>query len=258
MKKSVELSIMAGVLVVSLSIAYYLVIALPQKETARKEQQKQEQARNVLDAFAQSYSGFSVQRNETSIDSVVPIIDTSTDENGKETGEKNYFTYLAGAVNSKQTNASRKSNAEQALLSYNSFNQKLMDDFWKSIDKLDSSTSRLVEAANKINNEEYRSTAIEVTKYARQIQQNYESLRLKYVERFEVQIEFLEKLVENDGNLPSLGITFLKSSGGKVTKISEDVKSLNEEISKISQKMNDTYLSLKGRAGLKDYPNSNN
>lgn len=41
--KAVKISIIAGSLVVALSIAYYLVIFLPQKEKTRIEQQKQEQ-----------------------------------------------------------------------------------------------------------------------------------------------------------------------------------------------------------------------
>ncbi len=41
--KAVKVSIIAGALIVALSIAYYLVAFLPQKEKARVEQQKQEQ-----------------------------------------------------------------------------------------------------------------------------------------------------------------------------------------------------------------------
>ena len=41
--KAVKVSIIAGALIVALSIAYYLVIFMPQKEKARVEQQKQEQ-----------------------------------------------------------------------------------------------------------------------------------------------------------------------------------------------------------------------
>jgi hypothetical protein len=41
--KAVKISIIIGALVVALSVAYYLVIFLPQKEKARVEQQKQEQ-----------------------------------------------------------------------------------------------------------------------------------------------------------------------------------------------------------------------
>ena len=43
MDKAVKISIIAGVLIVSLSIAYYLVIFLPKKEAMRIELQKQEQ-----------------------------------------------------------------------------------------------------------------------------------------------------------------------------------------------------------------------
>jgi len=41
--KAVKVSIIAGALIIALSIAYYLVIFMPQKEKARIEQQKQEQ-----------------------------------------------------------------------------------------------------------------------------------------------------------------------------------------------------------------------
>ena len=41
--KTVKISIIAGALIMALSIAYYLVIFMPQKEKARVEQQKQEQ-----------------------------------------------------------------------------------------------------------------------------------------------------------------------------------------------------------------------
>lgn len=41
--KAVKISIIAGALIIALSIAYYLVIFMPQKEKARVEQQKQEQ-----------------------------------------------------------------------------------------------------------------------------------------------------------------------------------------------------------------------
>lgn len=41
--KAVKVSIIVGVLIMALSIAYYLVIFMPQKEKARVEQQKQEQ-----------------------------------------------------------------------------------------------------------------------------------------------------------------------------------------------------------------------
>lgn len=209
---------------------------------------------NSVNAFAQSYSDFRDQQYDTFIYSYVPIVDTSVDENGKATGDENYFTYLAGAVDTKQTNAFRKSNAEQALSSYNSRQQKAMDTFSEHIGKLDSATSKLVETANKINNDEYRATAIEVTKYARQIQQDYESLRLKYFERFNLQTKLLDELVKNGGDIFSLGIT-LKDGGTKIPKINEDIQSLTGEVDKTSQKMNDVYSSLKGRAGLKDYPN---
>lgn len=41
--KAVKISIIAGALIITLSIAYYLVVFMPQKEKARVEQQKQEQ-----------------------------------------------------------------------------------------------------------------------------------------------------------------------------------------------------------------------
>ncbi|OGI19666.1 MAG: hypothetical protein A3J06_03980 [Candidatus Moranbacteria bacterium RIFCSPLOWO2_02_FULL_48_19] len=41
--KAVKISIIVGALIVALSVAYYLVIFLPQKEKVRVEQQKQEQ-----------------------------------------------------------------------------------------------------------------------------------------------------------------------------------------------------------------------
>lgn len=204
---------------------------------------------NGVNAFAQSYSDFRDQQYDTHIYSYVPVIDASS-----ETGEENYFTYLARAVDTKQTNNFRKSNAEQALSSYDSLNQKTMDTFSEHIGGLDSATSRLVEVANKINNDEYRTTAIEITKYARQIQQDYESLRLKYVERFNLQTNVLDKLVKNGGDIFSLGTT-LKDGGTKIPKINEDIQSLIGDANKTSQKMNDVYASLKGRAGLKNYPN---
>lgn len=211
-------------------------------------------ASNSVKAFAQSYSNFRDQQYDTFIYSYVPVVDTSVDENGKATGDENYFTYLVGAVDTKQTNTFRKNNAEQALSAYNSRNQKAMDTFSENIVKLDSATSKLVETANKINNDEYRTIAIEITKYARQIQQDYESLRLKYVERFNLQTKLLDELVKNGGGIFSLGTT-LKDGGTKIPKINEDIQNLTEDADKTSQKMNDVYFSLKGRAGLKDYPN---
>ena len=41
--KAVKISIIAGALIVALSVAYYLVVFMPQKEKARVEQVKQEQ-----------------------------------------------------------------------------------------------------------------------------------------------------------------------------------------------------------------------
>ena len=41
--KAVKISVIIGALIVALSLAYYLVIFMPQKEKARVEQQKQEQ-----------------------------------------------------------------------------------------------------------------------------------------------------------------------------------------------------------------------
>lgn len=202
-----------------------------------------------LTVFAERYSNFRDQQYDTYIYSYVPVIDASS-----ETGEKNYFTYLAGAVDTEQTNSFRKNNAEQALSSYNSLNQKAMDNFSEHISALDSATSQLVEAANGISDDEYRNTATEITKYAREIQQNYESLRLKYVERFNLQTKFLEELVDNEGDIFSLGLT-LQDGGTKIPKLGEDIQNLTQETDKISQKMDDLYFSLKGRAGLKDYPN---
>jgi hypothetical protein len=45
MDKAVKISIIAGVLIVALSIAYYLVLFLPRKERARVEQQQQQEAK---------------------------------------------------------------------------------------------------------------------------------------------------------------------------------------------------------------------
>lgn len=202
-----------------------------------------------LNAFAESYANFRDQQYDTYIYSYVPVVDASS-----ETGEENYFTYLAKAVDTKQTSSFRKSNAEQALSVYKYMNQKAMDTLSEHIGMLDSAASRLVESANKINNDEYRTTASEITRYTREIQQNYESLRLKYVERFNLQIKLLEELVDNGGDIFSLGIT-LKDGGTKIPKIGEEIKNLTEQTDKTSQKMDDAYFSLKGRADLKDYPN---
>lgn len=204
---------------------------------------------NNINLFVHSYSDFRDQQYDAYIYSYVPVIDASS-----ETKEENYFTYLDKAVDTKQTNNFRKSNAEQALSIYGSINQKAMDTFSERIGRLDSATSRLVEDANKINNDKYRTDAIEITKYARQIQQNYESLRLKYVERFNLQTKLLEELVSNGGDIFILGI-ILKDGATKIPKINDDISSLTEETNKISQKMDDLYFSLKGRADLKDYPN---
>lgn len=202
-----------------------------------------------VNEFAQSYSDFRDQQFDTYIYSAIPVVDAS-----REMGEENYFTYLARALDTKQTNNFRKSNAEQALFAYETLNQKAMDSFSEHIGGLDSSTSRLVESANKIDNDEYRTTAIEITKYSRQIQQNYESLWLKYVERFNLQTKILEELVSNGGDIFALGIT-LKDGGTKIPQIVEGIQVLTEETDKTSQKMDDLYFSLKGRARLEDYPN---
>jgi len=202
-----------------------------------------------LNAFAESYASFRDQQYNTYIYSYVPVVDASS-----ETGEENYFTYLAKAVDTKQTNSFRKSNAEQALSVYKSMNQKAMDTFSEHISILDSATSQLVESANKIDKDEYRATATDITKYAREIQQNYESLRLKYVKRFNLQIKLLEELVDSGGDIFSLGTT-LKDGGTKIPKIGEEIQSLTEQTDKNSKKMDDAFFSLKGRAGLKDYPN---
>lgn len=202
-----------------------------------------------LNVFAESYANFRDQQYDTYIYSYVPVINASS-----ETEEENYFTYLAKAVDTKQTNNFRKSNAEQALSSYKSINQKAMDTFSEHIGVLNSATSRLVETANEIDNDEYRTTATEITKYAREIQQNYESLRLKYVERFNLQTKLLEELVDNGGDIFLLSTT-LKDGGAKIPEIGEEIQSLTGQTDKTSQKMDDFYFSLKGRAGLKNYPN---
>lgn len=202
-----------------------------------------------LDAFARGYSDFKNQQYDTSIYSYVPIVDGHS-----ETGEENYFTYLARAVDTKQSNNFRKVNAEQALAAYNSMNREAIDIFSERIGKLDSAASQLVEAANTIDKHEHRATAVEVAKQARQIQQNYRDLLLKYVERFNLQTKLLGELVNNGGDIFALGNT-LKDGGTKIPKIGEDIESLMEETEKVSQKMDDLYSSLKGRTGIKDYPN---
>lgn len=204
-----------------------------------------------LDIFAQSYANFRDQEYETQIGSYVPIIDASSELN-----EENYFTYMAKAFDTQQSNSFRNTNAQQALTSYESKTQIYMDGFANDIGKLNSATSLLVETANTIKDESYRNIAVEITQNARQIQQKYEGLRLKYIERFSLQTDTLEALIDNEGNIyASVPLDKLKKAGVKVPILNEEIEDSIKEINEISQKMDDFYFSLKGRAGLKDYTN---
>jgi hypothetical protein len=54
--KAVKVSIIAGALIIALSLAYYLVIFLPQKEKARVEELKQGQAMQIEEKEARAAS----------------------------------------------------------------------------------------------------------------------------------------------------------------------------------------------------------
>lgn len=202
-----------------------------------------------LDLFAKSYAAYRDQQYDTFIYSYVPVVDASS-----ETGEDNYFTYLSNAIDSTQTNNYRATNAELALSEYDSRNRVAMDTFSNYISKLDDYASELVVTSNQIKTSEYRDDAVKVAKLAREIEQNYSKQRLKYIERFRLQRDLLEGLVNNGGNMLALRTT-LEKGGTKIPLINEDISVITKEIESKSQEMNDLYLSIKGRSNLADYPN---
>lgn len=204
-----------------------------------------------LDTFAQSYADFRNQEYKTQTVSFVLIVDASS-----ELGKENYFTHMAKALDTQQSNSFRNKNAQQALDLYKSNTQLYINDFAENIGKLNSATLILIEASNRVKNGGYRNTAIKIAQYARQVQQDYETLRLKYAERFNLQTNFLKTLVNNGGDIYApVSISKLKNAGTKVPILSEEIQNLIEETNKISQKMDDLYFSLKGKAGIKNYPN---
>ena len=174
---------------------------------------------------------------------------------GESLGKENYDTYMAKAGDTQQSNSFRADNAQRALDSYKTI-QLDINGFANSIGKLNSAELLLIENANAIKNHNYIEPAIKIAQYAREIQLDYESLRLKYVERFNLQTDLLQTLVNNKGNIYSPPVlTKLKNAGARVPIIASEVKSLIEKIDKTSQEMSDSYFSLKGKSGLADYPN---
>lgn len=200
-----------------------------------------------LDIFAQSYSNYRSQQYETNIGSILPIADSSITKD-----DNDYFTYLSRALDATKSSAARKVMAQTAVINYEATNQKMMDDFAGETSDLGAATSKLVEVANRIKNDEYRDIAIEIGKDARQLQQGYEELRKNYAERFSLQLALLKEIIANEGALRNTST--LRDGAAKIPKINEDSNKITKNIEITSQKMSDLYASLKGRAELKDYP----
>lgn len=204
------------------------------------------QEKNNLNDFANKYKDYVNQEYDTAVSYYVSVVDGSD-----VTGKDNYFTYLSYALDLQQTNNYRKDNAQKAIDFYDTWTKNWMDKFNQNVSTLDVKTTKLIESSNKISDTASLETALEISKYAREIQKNYYDLYLKRQEVFEIQVNILKKMAENNGDI----VTTMFQTNQEITKkskLDDEVARINSDIVSNKGKMNDLYAALKGKNNLED------
>jgi len=120
--------------------------------------------------------------------------------------------------------------------------------FAENVSKMDSSIGNLIEIANKINNEQSRLKAIEISKHAREMEEAYSSLHTLYGRRFDLQISVLNELISLNGDLST--IVSFKRGAGEITSLVNESDVKWRQAAKAWNDTKDSFSSLKGMSNL--------
>ena len=235
-------------------------VAKPTERTEKREQSFADEPN--LESFSLAFTRFRDAKHDLDVSDYLLMADFKTLTAGLKdlTGEEGYRSstvccfpdFLPKAVDLKQTNEYRKTNAQRALAVYNKMIRTVLDDFNRGIGVLDEAVFSLFETAGSIRNHEYRDEALAIAQQARDVHQKYEKMRELIGDGFDTRIDLLQKVVASEGVVP---VRDLMEGAPEVARLNEEIDDgLRPEIRGLIQSSLDRFHALKGRTNMKTFP----
>jgi hypothetical protein len=166
--------------------------------------------------------------------------------------ESEYWQLLPEATDVRATNRDRARLAGVAMETYRRETAPLMTVSMRAFGSMDSSITALIEAANRIKNQEARARAVETAQRAREMQTALGRFVAVAQRRFEMQIALLQDLVSGDGAISAIDVSSFRADEAMRLKNESDEKW--REVTGSWRKTKDAFAALKGRFDLKSYP----
>jgi hypothetical protein len=228
------------VTVLSVSLSLFLLIPLTGCLYAWRD-------RESLNKFAMSYVTFRKAVGDPDGSEILAwVIELDQSERTDGSNGTSYRRHFAGALDSTATNRVRADSARQAVEDHVSM--KLMEDFDRRNEAVDEKSLFLIEAANAIRSEGYRSQAAAIAETARKMQHTFDALREDYVDLYDLQLVLLNTIAKENGDLgKALPLVQQKLSDQKrlKTEIDKLLKDEQEEL----QRVQEQYAAFKGTTG---------
>jgi hypothetical protein len=199
----------------------------------------------ALDRFSRAYTEF-LDNVETPYDLMSYV--------GEDNDPAGYWTLFTSAFDLSLTDSGRLVAAESAIATYDKFMPKTLDAAADEVEKLDKEVQRLFETANAIHNQDYRDTAVQVAKYAREAQTSVASMQALVDRRTRLQRQTLSDVVSVNGSLVRvLNTPTMRARADETIKINRELQD-PARTSPALQNLKDTFSALKGKTNLKVYP----
>jgi hypothetical protein len=203
--------------------------------------------RESLNRFATAYVEFRRAVNDSEIVSWVIALDQSERTDG--TSGTSYRRYFAGSLDVNVSNRDRAEAARLAVDYHDRKGREIMDDFDRRNAAMDQKSLALVEAANAIPNEGYKLQAVALATSARKNQHTLEALRENYVSTYDLQVELLNAIAKQDGNLGRVFKLMQEKLPDKQRLEAEGEKLRKDEQGSLQQ-LQEQYAAFKGLTGV--------
>jgi hypothetical protein len=202
-----------------------------------------------LDRLSHAFTSFLDRYFDTEVSSFVPLIGDNPNNP--------YWDRLEAALNMKATNALRARAASECITAYDTRVSPWMDQFSEATGKLDAAVLELIESANSIHDQEWRTASLVIAKSAREAQINFAAIHELASKRFELQMKIMHGLIDNGGDIMMLFQSDARGSeenSREIARISKDIDARRAGLATAKQSARDAFSALKGKTGLREHP----
>ena len=193
----------------------------------------------ALNEFSRAYSGFHSRAEEVNTCARMPL-----------DNEGHFWTALKEAVDTSTSDADRVDAATAAIGAYRTDVVPMMAVCASFVQSMDTSVGTLIEAANRIKNDQLRFEAVGIAKHSRALQVAFSLLLPLYQQRLEMTTNMLNDELRAKG-VPSKFLFNHRTDA--ITALRKETDNKWQEVASAWRDTEDAFSALKGKTKLTDY-----